>query len=190
MLLALRLLNMFQIVVQSIETGFPKPAIFFHSVRHLFEALRFDPAWKRLRFSTPRNQARALQHLKMLGDCRQAHGVSCRYLTNGLIKDRMGVKRELPPKAFNTINAECASSRRIQRSATRRCISELDADKSEKIALQSPLHSFCRVHLTSHLVFITRYRCVFVPNGKLRLQLMSSGRGKRRPASFTVPIIA
>ncbi len=62
-----------QIVVQSIEARDPEAAIAFEPVVDGLEGGRLDPARPPLRLAAARDEARALQHLEMLGDGREAH---------------------------------------------------------------------------------------------------------------------
>src|SRR6185295_11901598 len=62
-----------QIVVESIETLFPEPAIFLEPVIGFLEGARFDAARTHLCVARARDQARALENLQVPGNCRQTH---------------------------------------------------------------------------------------------------------------------
>src|ERR1700716_3179848 len=57
-----------QIYVQSIEAFLPEAAVAFEPVVNALEGARFDSAGTPLCLAATRDQARALQHLEMLGD--------------------------------------------------------------------------------------------------------------------------
>src|SRR5207248_5506102 len=61
-------------VVQALEVGLPEFAVAFEPFVGLRERLGFDAAGPPLGVAAARNQARAFQHLEVLGDGGLAHG--------------------------------------------------------------------------------------------------------------------
>jgi hypothetical protein len=66
-------LQLLQVNVQAIEALLPKAAIIFEPGVDALERLELDPAGAPLRLAAAHNEARALQHLEMLGDGGKAH---------------------------------------------------------------------------------------------------------------------
>src|SRR5688572_29162200 len=62
------LLDLVQVFVESIEPLLPKASIPLYPVGHLPEPVRLEPAGTPLRFAAARDEARPLQHLKVLRD--------------------------------------------------------------------------------------------------------------------------
>src|SRR5262245_18577774 len=65
-------LNLAQVLVQTIEAQFPEAAVALNPVRHVLERARFQAAGSPLGPPPACNQARVLEHLEVLGDCRKA----------------------------------------------------------------------------------------------------------------------
>src|SRR6185437_11078357 len=86
-LLTLRL-NCPKIVVEPIETLFPKAAVFLEPVIGFPERLHVDATWPHLRIAGPRDEARALQHLQMFRNRGQAHVKRLRELQHGRFAER------------------------------------------------------------------------------------------------------
>src|SRR6476646_511369 len=86
-LLALRL-NCPEVVVEPIETLFPKPAVFLEPIIGFPERLHVNAAWPHLRIAGPRDKARALQHFQMFRDRGQAHVERLRELQHGRFAER------------------------------------------------------------------------------------------------------
>src|SRR6185503_856471 len=61
-------LQLVQVVLQAIEARFPEAAIAFQPIVNAAQCARFDAAGPPLRLAAARDQARALQHLEVLGD--------------------------------------------------------------------------------------------------------------------------
>src|SRR5437762_4741120 len=66
-------LNISQIVIQPFKALRPEPPVLRSPVGNVLERTCLEPAGPPLRFVSPRDQSRALQHLKVLGDGRHAH---------------------------------------------------------------------------------------------------------------------
>jgi hypothetical protein len=62
-----------QIVIESIQAGFPDVAVTLGPVRHLFERACINPARPPLGLAPSRNQAGALEHPQVLRDRGHAH---------------------------------------------------------------------------------------------------------------------
>src|SRR5579863_10433276 len=60
-------------VLQAIEALFPETPIVIEPFRYILKRTGLQPAGTPLRLAPARNQARALQHLQMLGDRGHAH---------------------------------------------------------------------------------------------------------------------
>src|SRR5471030_393303 len=71
--LILLFLHVLEVKVQTVEPLFPDHAVVLDPVRDLLERLRREPAGTPLRLAAAGDEARALQHLEVLGDGRLAH---------------------------------------------------------------------------------------------------------------------
>src|SRR5215813_896580 len=62
-----------EVVTKPVEPLLPEPAVLLEPLIGFFESPHVDATGAHLRIAGPRDQARALQHLQMLGNRRQAH---------------------------------------------------------------------------------------------------------------------
>src|SRR6185312_6694871 len=62
-----------EILIESIETLVPEPAVVLHPIRDLTQRLRGQAAWPPLRLAPPSDQSGALQDLQVLGHGGQGH---------------------------------------------------------------------------------------------------------------------
>src|SRR2546427_6757881 len=71
-MLLLLVLHVTQIVIQTVKALRPEPPVAFGPVGNVLERTCLEPAGPPLRLVSPRDQPRALQRLKVLGDGRHA----------------------------------------------------------------------------------------------------------------------
>src|SRR5260221_2748430 len=74
--------------IEALEAAFPKPAVPLQPPARFRKRLRLEPAGTALRVAAARNQARALQHLEVLGDRGLTHRERLRQLRHRSLAGR------------------------------------------------------------------------------------------------------
>ena len=103
----LLILQLLQIQFEAIQTLLPELAVFIHPAGGRLQRPRFKPAGPPLRPARPRDEARVLEHLEMLGNRRQRQVKRLgkfidRFFTPGKLR------QNVPPRRIGQCGKGCA----------------------------------------------------------------------------------